>query len=195
MSAEGRHRRLRAASTFPLTDIAAAAGYKWLQTASAGGHRWLSTVVIRHMKTIKSACSLALALALGMNSPAFAEYEHNYPHYPHGQAAPPAPTFQYQRPAPQYYPDYRQPAPHRHHERRDRDSDWVAPIALLAIAGLAVATLSQPARVAPPPPAPVLPPPVRPAAGNYWHYCPSSGQYYPNVRHCAAPWQLMPASY
>lgn len=137
---------------------------------------------------------------MGIQSPAFAEHEHYYRHDYHGPAAPPVPFYHHQRPAPELYPHYQRqpdyrPPQFRQHERRQRSNDWVAPVALLAIAGLAVATLSQSARATPPPAVPAPPPPVRPATGNYWHYCPASGQYYPNVRHCDAPWQLVSANY
>jgi len=30
-------------------------------------------------------------------------------------------------------------------------------------------------------------------APSYWYYCPSYGQYYPNVSSCPEPWVTVPA--
>jgi hypothetical protein len=40
----------------------------------------------------------------------------------------------------------------------------------------------------------VYPPPDGYAAPEYWYYCPSYGDYYPNVQSCPDPWVPEPAS-
>ncbi len=169
--------------------------YKLLQTGCCCRHRPSPTVVIKSMKTPKTPLCIALAVALGATSPAFAEHGSYYRHDAYHHDAPPR-IFPHP-PAPRYYapppsPVYHQPAPPRH-DRHHHGGDWVAPVALLAIAGLAAVTLSRPARVAP---APVMapPPPLQPVTSNFWHYCPTSGQYYPNARYCDTAWQLVPAN-
>jgi hypothetical protein len=45
------------------------------------------------------------------------------------------------------------------------------------------------------PPVVVEAPPVyieRAPSQAYWYYCPSAGQYYPNVRSCPEPWVTVP---
>ncbi|HPT50283.1 MAG TPA: hypothetical protein PLS67_01840 [Accumulibacter sp.] len=123
------------------------------------------------MKTPNTSLCIALALALGTATPAFADRG-----YSHERHSGPPPHYSHER--------YRPP----HHEHHRGGSGWVAPVAILAIAGLAAAAFSQshPARA--PEPAPVMP-----APNNYWHYCGSAGQYYPYVRHCPEGWQLVPA--
>ena len=85
---------------------------------------------------------------------------------------------------------------HEHHNHYRSRSNWVGPAALLAITGMAVGAAvyssqaySGPVYIAPPPPRPVQ---VAPDNGN-WHYCGSSGQYYPYVSYCPEGWQqVMP---
>lgn len=108
-----------------------------------------------------------------------------------------------------YYPQ----GQHRgHHHGRSNDSNWVAPLLFLGIAGAVIgAAASQ--QSAPPPPQPVyVPPPVTyvqptpvyvappvaipapapaPQPANAWYLCRSVGQYYPYTQHCPEGWQLV----
>lgn len=89
--------------------------------------------------------------------------------------------------------NYRADHGSRHDHGQRGGSDWVGPVAILAIAGLAIgaATYNQyrpaPVYVAPPPPVQEQLP-----AGN-WYYCGSANQYYPYVDYCPEGWQqVMP---
>jgi len=131
-----------------------------------------------------TSTSLCIALALGASTPALADhgayrgdYRGDYRGYP---------------PRSEYYD---------HHRGQSRGYGWVAPVAVLAIAGIAAGVAAsnyyapRPVYVAPPRPIYVAPPqPVYVAPPSaYWNYCRSAGQYYPNVGYCPEGWQLVPA--
>ena len=122
------------------------------------------------MKT--TSPSLCIALALGAATPALADrgdHRGDYRSY---------------YPRPQYYD---------HHRGPSRGYGWVAPAAVLAIAGIAAGVAAstyyapRPVYVAPPQAVYVAPP------SSYWNYCRSAGQYYPNVGYCPEGWQQVPA--
>jgi len=95
---------------------------------------------------------------------------------------------------------------HGSYHGRGHDSDWVAPLLFLGLAGAVIgAAASQstpaPVYVAPPvtyvqpAPAPVYvaPQPVAQPAppANMWYFCRPVGQYYPYTQTCPEPWQLV----
>lgn len=97
----------------------------------------------------------------------------------------------------------------RHRPAQGRDAGWIAPLLVLGIAGAAIGAAAQaPVRVVVPPamPAPVpvyaapvyvtpSPTHVQPQAVALPHglayYCPSYGQYHPQVQSCPGGWQLV----
>lgn len=124
------------------------------------------------MKTTITSLCIALALTLGASSPALADRGH--------------------RDHDRYYGNRHDYGPPRHYQQhREYRRSWVGPAAVLAIAGIAAGVAAStwyapPAqRVYVAPPAPGYPAP----AADYWHYCASAGQYYPNVRYCQEGWQ------
>lgn len=119
------------------------------------------------MKTTITSLCIALALTLGASSPALADRGHHEGHRGY------------------YAPRYDYGPPRNHHHREYRRG-WVAPAAVLAIAGIA-AGIAATTWYAPPAQGVYVAPPA-PAAG-YWHYCASAGQYYPNVSYCPEGWQ------
>jgi hypothetical protein len=91
------------------------------------------------------------------------------------------------------------PAPYHHEQHRDRDdSGWIGALLLFGITAAVLSAASEPS-VPPPAPAYVLPPPQEPAPQvlpqptqtGMWHFCHSSGQYYPYVRSCPEAWELV----
>ncbi len=161
-------------------------GDNCLQIPAKRRHRLVSPGVTWLMKTITTPLCIALALALGASTPALADRGDYRGDYHGGQRG------------------YYSPPHHDHDHGHSRGYGWAAPVAVLAIAGIAAGVAAnayyapRPVYVAPPLVAPrpvyVAPRPVYvvpPSA--YWNYCGSAGQYYPNVRYCPEAWQLVPA--
>lgn len=131
--------------------------------------------------TLKSTTVALLAVAIAGS--ALADGPRG--HYPHGQ--------------------------HRghHNHGRHHDSNWVAPLLFLGLAGAVIgaAASQQPSAPPPPvisyvpppvtyvqpdpvyvaPPVTLAPPPPQPAPA--WYFCRSSGQYYPYTQSCPEGWQ------
>ena len=158
-----------------------------LQIVPEPRHRLALPGVIRPMKTTITPLCIALSFALGCSTPALADpgdYRGGY----RGD----------------YRGDYRghySPPQHDHHRGHSSRYGWVAPAAVLAIAGIAAGVAAssyyapRSAYVAPAEPVyvtPAQPVYVEPPSA-FWNYCGSLGQYYPNVRHCPEGWQLVPA--
>lgn len=98
--------------------------------------------------------------------------------------------------------------PPRHRPAQGRGADWIAPLLVLGIAGAAIGAAAQaPVRVVPPAmpvPVPVYAAPVyvTPSPAHVQpqavalpyglaYYCPSYGQYHPQVQSCPGGWQLV----
>ena len=96
--------------------------------------------------------------------------------------------------------------PNRNHSGRAHNSDWVAPLLFLGLAGAVISANSNRSNPNPPVtyysprpeygPAPTTyystievtpaPPPV---PANPWYFCPSVGKYYPYTQYCPEGWQ------
>lgn len=108
---------------------------------------------------------------------------------------------------------YGQHRQHRHPQVRQGNSDWVAPLLFLGLAGVVLsAAANQPSAPAPAPTyvvppqsyyappvvtyiAPPMAAPAPPAApANVWYYCQSVGKYYPYTQYCPEGWQMVAPS-
>jgi hypothetical protein len=133
------------------------------------------------MKTTTRSITVAL-LTVAIAGSAFANGQRG--HYPHNQ--------------------------HRgHHHARHHDSNWVAPLLFLGLAGAVIGaaasqrpsapqpiyyveppvTYVQPAPVYVAPPVSIAPPAPQPT--HAWYFCRSAGQYYPYTQSCPEGWQLV----
>lgn len=106
-----------------------------------------------------------------------------------------------------YYPQ----GQYRGYQERQRNSDWIAPLLFLGIAGAVIgaaasqqsaplpqqqtvyvdppATYARPAPVYIAPPITIAAPPPQPT--NAWYFCRSVGHYYPYTQNCPEGWQLV----
>jgi hypothetical protein len=99
-----------------------------------------------------------------------------------------------------------------HHHARQHDSNWVAPLLFLGLAGAVIGaaasqqsappapqiqyvpppvTYVQPAPVYVAPPVTLAPPAPQAQPANAWYFCRSVGQYYPYTQNCPEGWQLV----
>lgn len=88
--------------------------------------------------------------------------------------------------------DYRhdhRPPPRHHGGHRDNDA-LVVGTGLALGAGLLWLATREPQPPSPPPVYMSVPEPRPPAV---WYYCRSAGAYFPYVKSCRAPWELVPA--
>jgi hypothetical protein len=97
---------------------------------------------------------------------------------------------------------------HRGHHARHHDSNWVAPLLFLGLAGAVIGAAASQQPSPPPPPVSYIPPPVTyvqpapvyvappvtvapppPQPAPAWYFCRSVGQYYPYAQSCPEGWQ------